>query len=952
MKKNTKKVFLSLLAAATIFTSSGPALANNITVTMPKLIYESKDLRNISSGVVHENIKRFTNTGWWNINVIRIDLEDQYTGLKGLINPSGIPNRDKVSTMVEKSGAVAAINGDYFNYKPLASSLGTLINDGEIISSPIEMEWSLPSFFINNSNKAGIEYLDRKMVITNLDKGNQVIINTVNKVTENFDTVTLLNKNWGTKSIGNSFHQDLVEVLIVDSVVQEKRTGGQAFEIPKTGNAFVLAVRNTMLNNLEVGNKVNLELATVPDVSGIKFAIGGGSIILKDGELSLTNINSAGNEPRTGIGVNKENTEIILVTIDGRDTSYKGVSQEMFGAILRDLGAYNALNLDGGGSSTMAIKPVDSEKATVVNKPSGGAERPVVNAVGVFSNAPVEELSYLKLSTDDSKMFLNTTRTFTVKGYDKNHNPVEIDNSLVVLSSNDLEGEFIGNKFKASSQGKGKIIANYGEVYGEMDLNVLGPVMELTTSSTNVNIDINSQFKLNEYLGKDKNGTQAKVYLEDIVFNIIGNIGEIKDGIFYSTNEATGGAISAIVGNGVKNILVSVEYKGTLIDGFETIGSYKFSGYPQSVIGSVASNSDARDGLSSLSLNYDFTQGENTRAAYVNIISNGAIGLKISGSPKKLGLWVKGDGFGTWLRGALLDSKGKEHLFDFAKSVDFTDWQYVTANIPTGVSYPITLQRIYVAEVDSLKKPIGQILLDGLSAYYPSPIGNMVLPTPTTLKDELASKKPVEQNGFSFIVASEPKGLNKLVGYDAILSLKSRITSNKIGILLNGATTEFTNGLSNYALIDTSKAYTLSKHNDVAFFNIDSSKGGIRATEYSQWLKLINDLQNRAEKNYILFLPTPVFGSSGFADPLEATLLHDKLVEAQEKGKNVFLVHSGNETKSDLIDGVRYIQLNTKTLTKPEDIYDISVLEFVVNQNDISYHISQIFQKPKIAAAK
>lgn len=950
MKKSTKKVFLSLLAATTILTSSGSALADKITVTMPRVIYESTDSQHISSGVVYEKIMKFTDAGWWNINVLRINLIDQYTELKGLFNPSGIPIRDKVSTMVNKSGAIAAINGDYFNYKPLPSSMGTLINNGELISSPIEMAWSLPTFYLTNSDKAGIDYLDRKMVATNINKGNQVLINTVNKVTTEFDTVTLLNKNWGAISIGKKFHQDLVEVLIVNNVVQERRVGGEAFNIPQTGDAYVLAVRNTALDHFSTGDEVHLELTTVPDVDGIKFAIGGGSIILKDGELSLTNINNKGNEPRSGIGINKEQTELILVTIDGRDASFKGVSQEMFGAILRELGAYNALNLDGGGSTTMAIKPADEDKASVVNKPSDGGERQVVNAVGVFSNAPTGQLSYLKLKTDDSKMFAETTRTITVKGYDEFHNPVVLDDSLVVFSTEGIEGNFKGNKFKATTLGQGKINATYNGLVGSLDINVLGPIMDVSTSTTNFNIDINSQQKLGNFFGLDKDGNKAKIYLEDIVFNIIGGIGSIKDGIFYSTATAEGGAISAMAGSGVENILVSVGSKGVLADDFEILGNYSFVGYPQNVTGNINKNIDARDGVSSISLNYDFTQGENTRAAYVKFNPNGATGLKISGYPKKLGLWVKGDGSGTWLRGSMKDAKGTEYLVDFTKNIDFTDWQYLTVNVPTQVSYPISFQAIYVAEIDSLKKPSGQILFDGLQAYYPSSIGNMVLPTPTFLKDNLASKQSIvqAQNGFSFIVASEPKGLNQLVGYDATSSLKSRISKNKIGFMLNGSTPEFNMGIKNYSLIDTTNGYSIGKHYDLIYFNLNSSKGGIRATDPSQWTKLMNDLLVKDETNFVLFLPTPIFGANGFTDTLEADLLHRKLVEAKNKGKNIFVVHGGSGTKSELIDGIRYIQLNTKQLTKADDVYDISVAEFVVNGKDISYGISSVFQKPGI----
>jgi exopolysaccharide biosynthesis protein len=949
VKRGTKRTFISLLAATTIFTSTAPALANKITVTMPQIIYESTNSQNISSGIKHENIRRFTESGWLNINVIRIDLTDNYTELKGLFNPTGLPSRDKVSAMVEKSGAVAAINGDYFDYQPLPSSLGTLINDGELISSPIELEWALPTFYITNSDQANIDYLDRKMVATNLNNGAQVIIHTVNKVKADFNTVTLLNKNWGSSSIGSKFHNDLTEVLIVDGIVTGKRTGGEAFQIPKDGEAYVLAVRNTSLNNFEVGNSVSLELSTVPDLDSIKFAVGGGSIILKDGELSLTNINSKGNEPRTGIGINRDSTELILATIDGRDTSFKGVSQEMFGAILRDLGAYNALNLDGGGSTTMAIKPKDEDKPTVVNKPSDGGERSVVNAVGVFSNAPVEELNYLKVSTDDNNMFLDTTRTIKVRGYDKNHNPIELDDSAIKLSAVDLEGTFEGNNFKAKSSGKGKIIAEYDDIIGELEINVIGEVKDIITDTTNINVDINSEYKFGEFYGKNDKGTKAKIYLKDIVFNVLGNVGEVRDGKFFSTSDNAGGAISAYVGNSVENILVSVGSRGTLIDGFENIKNYSFSAYPENTKGSITQSNEANEGTYSLSLNYDFSVGDSTRAAYAKFTQNGNNGLTLPEYPKKLGLWVKGDGSGTWLRGNLTDAKGVEYVIDFAKTIDFTDWKYLTVNIPAQVSYPVKLQRIYVAETDGLKKPSGQILLDGLSAHYPYPIGNLVLPTPTEVKDDLATKKPVEQNGFTFIVASEPKGLNDLVGYDATSIIRSRIEKNKIGVLFNGASNEFTKGLKNYTFIDTSKSYSIAKHNDVIYFNIDSSKGGIRATEPSQWLKLIKDLESRSESNFILSLPTPVFGSNGFSDKLEAELLHEKLVEAKEKGKNVFVIQGSNKTNSEIVDGIRYIQLNTKKMEKPDDIYDISVLEFVVNDSNISYEIISLFNKPTIS---
>lgn len=944
-QKNNKKIFLSLLAATTIFTAQVPSYANNITVTMPHIIYETSNSENLSSGVVHENIRKFTNNGWLNINVIRIDMDNQYTELKGLFNSEGIPNRGKVSTLVEKSGAVAAVNGDYFNYQPLPSAMGTLINDGEIISSPIELGWALPTFYLTERNTAGIEYLDRKMVATNTTKGITTIINTVNKVTKEFDTITLLNKHWGSKSIGSRFNNDLTEVLITDGVVQAKRTGGDPFEI--TENSYVLAIRNNMLDNYEAGDLVNLELNTVPDVEQIKFAIGGGSIILKDGQLSLTNINSKGNEPRTGIGVNQNNSELILVTIDGRDTSFKGVSQELFGAIMRELGAYQALNLDGGGSTTMAVKAKDQDKVTVVNKPSDGGERSVVNAVGVFSNAPKGELSYFKLSTDDNKMFVDTNRNITVRGYDEHHNPVEFESSMLSFSTEGIEGSFTGNTFRASSAGKGKVIAHYNGVESSMDIEVLDEIRDITTSTTSLNLDINGQFKLGNFEGKDKNGVKAKIHLEDILFNVVGGIGEIRDGVFYSSSQPSAGAISVIAGKGIENIMVSVGSVGQQINGFEALNGFNFSGYPRDIVtGSVALSSEAHEGSKSIALNYDFSKGENTRAAYLNLISDNSDGILLSGSPKKIDLWVKGDGSGVWMRAALKDAKGVEHIVDLAKTVDFTDWRNLTAVIPDGISYPIKLQRIYVAETNSAKKPSGQILIDGLSAHYPTKIDeNLAIPTATKLVDELEIKKEADFNALTFAISGEPKGLNEILGYDAAATLKNRISQNKIGIVLNGVTPEFSSGISSQSVINAGNSYSITKNNNIAFISVNSSQKGIRPTDYNQWTRLMNDLNISTENNIVLLLSTPVFGSAGFTDKLEAELLHDVLVQAKQSGKNIFVVHGGSSTKSDLIDGIRYLQLNTGQISKMDDVYNISMIEFILNGEDISYSINKVFNK-------
>lgn len=83
--------------------------------------------------------------------------------------------------------------------------------------------------------------------------------------------------------------------------------------------------------------------------------------------------------PRTAIGVDKDGTTLFLLVVDGREGSAQGMTCREAATVLRDLGAHNAINLDGGGSSALFI----AGEGGVVNH-TGEPERPVMNHLGFF----------------------------------------------------------------------------------------------------------------------------------------------------------------------------------------------------------------------------------------------------------------------------------------------------------------------------------------------------------------------------------------------------------------------------------------------------------------------------------------------------------------------------------------------------------------------------------------
>jgi hypothetical protein len=107
---------------------------------------------------------------------------------------------------------------------------------------------------------------------------------------------------------------------------------------------------------------------------GVLDAIGGFPMLLENGQF-VACTTSCGSQPRTGVGVRADG-KILLVVVDGRQPRWSvGPTAAEFARIMQDLGAVTALNLDGGGSSTMVVE------GELVNRPSDGRERSISSAI-------------------------------------------------------------------------------------------------------------------------------------------------------------------------------------------------------------------------------------------------------------------------------------------------------------------------------------------------------------------------------------------------------------------------------------------------------------------------------------------------------------------------------------------------------------------------------------------
>lgn len=117
-------------------------------------------------------------------------------------------------------------------------------------------------------------------------------------------------------------------------------------------------------------------------VSGNPKNVGGGETLDTEGERG----DAKDRHPRTSIGISQDGNKIIMMVIDGRSTSSVGVSTSMSADIMRYAGAWESVNLDGGGSSTLY-----TEALGVRNHCSDGNERAVGNAIFGVLEAPADD---------------------------------------------------------------------------------------------------------------------------------------------------------------------------------------------------------------------------------------------------------------------------------------------------------------------------------------------------------------------------------------------------------------------------------------------------------------------------------------------------------------------------------------------------------------------------------
>jgi hypothetical protein len=161
---------------------------------------------------------------------------------------------------------------------------------------------------------------------------------------------------------------------------------GQFAVVVKGENAQLL------FDKLTYGVEVNLVEIPAGQFAGCNYVLGGYDILVENGNVNTKFHSDNGGDskaPRTTFGFKADGTGFVCV-VDGRQSGYSvGVTVSKQAELAKALGAQFALELDGGGSSTMLVRIDDA--LTLRNQPSDGAMRRVSNAIMLVEKEKLEE---------------------------------------------------------------------------------------------------------------------------------------------------------------------------------------------------------------------------------------------------------------------------------------------------------------------------------------------------------------------------------------------------------------------------------------------------------------------------------------------------------------------------------------------------------------------------------
>ena len=365
------------------------ALLLCVALAAPSAAARRERVTTVAPGVTLTVIRDYS--GPFRIRILTLDRASGATIDTVLANDK-LPKFETTSSMAERSGAIAAVNGDYA--RPDGRPVYTFAADGYLAQTPFS--WGRNFAVRQDKTASYIGHPEVVATVTEHDSGTTYPVPRVNQGPPTTEEITAFTKQGGRVERAPAGHclarlqpsgpprliADGAAGTEVPAYVELVQCGGTGL---RAKGGIVLAAPMDgqyalSLSMLTPGEEMTFSWSM--GWPGVLDTVGGNPTLVEAGQIPGQNVYGSGaffgRNPRTGVGTTPDG-EILLVAVDGRQPKYSvGMTLEEFSKLFLSLGADYALNLDGGGSTTMVVN------GAVKNRPSDGSERGVSSAITIL----------------------------------------------------------------------------------------------------------------------------------------------------------------------------------------------------------------------------------------------------------------------------------------------------------------------------------------------------------------------------------------------------------------------------------------------------------------------------------------------------------------------------------------------------------------------------------------
>jgi len=671
-------ITLALLAPARAAAELPAALAP--AAPFPLVTGSSVEREPVAPGVARATYRLVTSAGPLVVSIVTIDPREPTVRLGAVLAHDAIISKDEtISAMAHRTGAVAGINGDYFDIGTTGAPVGVLVRNGALDRSP-------------SARVALTVTRDRRVRFEPYQFGGFVEFGVVRVPLTAVNTwppdggVTLLTAAFGVPPPAPDVAVLALTPFGPDPLLRRYRVTAVEPDAPYPAGPALRLAYGAAAQGFgplpDVGDVVTLSYDTDPPLATVVAAVGGGPLLLKDGapvdDPSSPNYADRARRIPAAAAARFPDGTLALVVVDGRHPATSiGVNRAELCALLAALGATDAMLFDSGGSATLAVRVLGDGAASVVNEPSDGAERPVADGLFVYSDAPVGP---------PDRLIVRPQRIVAVAGA-----RVPLRARLVDAAGHGL-GDALGpwrldappdlatidggDVLHAGSRLGAQILhVARGGVAAAVPFEIVDRVARIAVGPARADLDPHGTIQLtaDAFDARDRPVAVAGVVRWSASGATIDARGRLRagDGDAHVTAEAGGTTTSVTIPVGRHDVPLP------LFDDVHAAG-WTLTTIPANGPGSVTVAAGR------LTIGYDLRSG--TRAAYAVAATDIVLGDAVA-----LACTFDGDGSGAAVRATLIDRYGDRQTVAFAHVLDASQTRRVSANVPRSLAPPIAL---------------------------------------------------------------------------------------------------------------------------------------------------------------------------------------------------------------------------------------------------------------------